>query len=329
MPRSLTELEIHLQQANTLDVPARQATLIAVNDMMEAATRSGELLRAAREASVRAAGNSNSPAQQNAASLAREAYTQRTNAEVAKYRAAYAIMAEQNGEESASAAEAAKNATTAKAQGPFISKANYHGKVRDLMMQASAACAQALKSVPPLPFHVAPAPRIGPEDNVARGGSAELMAQPTYGWRPKKYSELMGDFYPTNYKLAAGALSGVHGVSVGSQFGTADATTNMPTGESWWVSLQKALGYGVKTAGEAAAVEGQKVAERNPAGGSALQVGGNVLNALSAMLGVGVGDGMSGKASAGSASTGPSIGSVILIGGGVAVGGFLLWKFLK
>lgn len=325
--RQLTDLELQLRDDPTRDVQARQAALVAVDDMMKAATYSGALLKLARDANVDAATNPNSPAAANRASLAREAYDQRTNAEVAKYRAMYALMAEQHGMESATAAENASMAMSAEQQRPFIASAKYHGKVRDLMLQASAAAGRALKMIPPLPFEVAPMARVGPEENVAAGKPAELLAQPTYGWRPKKYSELMGEFFPMNYRLAAGALSGVRGTSVGSQFGTADATVNMPTGESWWASMQKALGYGIKAAGEAATVEGQKKAGSDPAGGQALQAGGGVLSVLSAMLGAGVNDGMQNPTAV--RQQGPDWGAVALVGGGLLVGGLALWKFLK
>lgn len=322
MPTPLTDLEIQLRETDTLDVTARQAALVAVDDMMRSATRSGALLAAARDANVAAASQQNSPAAQNRAALAREAYTQRTNAEVAKYRAAYALLAEMHGQEGVSATQMAQQAQSAMAQRPFVAAAKYHGRVRDLMLQASAAAGKALKSIPPLPYDVAPMPRVGPESNVAQGKPAELMAQPSFGWRPKKYSELMGDFFPLNYKLAAGALSGVHGTSVGSQFGTADATYGQATGASWWTSLQTALGYGVKAAGEAATVEGQKKASEDPSGASALQTGGSVLNVLSSMLGAGVNSGMQRPVY----EQPTDWGTVVLVGGGLAVGGFALWK---
>ncbi|TAL42423.1 MAG: hypothetical protein EPN91_08570 [Salinibacterium sp.] len=322
--RNLTTLERQLREDATLDVTARQAALVAVDDMMRAATRAGALLSQARVANVAAATHPNSPAAQNRAALARAAYEERTNAEVAKYRAVYALLAEMHGQEGVGASQMAQQAMDAQAQRPFVAAAKHHGKVRDLMLQASAAAGKALKMVPPLPYDVAPMARIGPEANVAQGHSTELLAQPTFGWRPKKYSELMGDFFPMNYRLAAGALSGVHGVSVGSQFGTADATANMPTGESWWNSLQKAIGYGAKAAGEAATAEGQKKAEQDPTGAGVLQTGGNILNVLSAMLGAGVDQGMQQPTPAQT-----DWGSVALVVGGLALGGFALWKLTQ
>lgn len=327
--RKLTELEVQLRQSNTVDVPARQAALRAVDDMMRAATRSGQLLAAAREVTMQAAASGNTAAQMNAMALAQQAYEQRTTAEVAKFRAAYALMAEQNGEAGVGAAEAARSARTAQQQRPFISASKYHGKVRDLMLQASAAAAKALRAIPPLPAHVGPQPRVGPESNVARGASAELLAQPTYGWRPKKYSELMGDFFPLNFQLAAGALSGANGFSLGGQLGTADATANMPTGETFWTQLQKAFGYGVRAAGEAASSEGQKVAGSDPAGGSALQVGGNILNALSAMLGVGVQDGMRRPAAVNGESASTPWGTYALVGGAAIIGVWAISKIVR
>jgi len=323
--RQLSALERDLRETATLDVPARQAALVAVDDMMKAATRAGSLLSQARAANVAAAGNPNSPAAQNRAALARAAYEQRTTAEVAKFRAAYALLAEMHGQEGVSNTQMISMAESSMAQRPFIAAVKYHGRVRDLMLQASAAAEKALRSIPPLPLDVAPMARVGPESNVAQGKPAELMAQPSYGWRPKKYTELMGNFFPMNYKLAAGSLSGVHGTSLGTQFGTADATVNMPTGESWWNSMQTALGYGVKAAGEAATVEGQKKAEQDPTGAGALQTGGSILSVLSSMLGAGVNDGMSQPY----VEPQTDWGSVALVGGGLALGGLLLWKFMK
>ena len=325
MSRQLTILEQHLRQSPTLDVTSRQAALVAVDDMMKGATRSGALLAAAQAANVDAASEPNSAAAENRAALAREAYEQRTNAEVAKFRAMYALMAEQHGQQSASAAQNAEMAADAMAQRPFISAASYHGKARDLMLQASAAAGEALRSIPPLPYDVAPMANVGPEDNVARGETGELLAHPSYGWRPKKYSELMGNFFPLNYRLAAGALSGAHGTSINAQFGTADATFNQATGSSWWPAMQRALGFGVKAAGEAATVEGQKKAGSDPAGGQALQAGGSVLNVLSAMLGAGVDQGMQQPA----VEQPTDWGTVALVGGVLAAGGYAIWKLTQ
>ena len=71
-------------------------------------------------------------------------------------------------------------------------------------------------------------------------------------------------------------------------------------------------------------IDKQSIALAHPA----LQAGGNVLNVLSAMLGAGVDQGASGGAVPVEQSQ-TDWGTIALVGGGLAVGGFVLWKFMK
>lgn len=311
MPRTLFPLELQLRTQPTLDQPARSAALTAVNNMMASATRAGELLAQARAENLRAA-TKPSVSTGRAAVIAREAYRSRTNAEVAKYRAAYSLMAEEQGNEAVRSQQAANQQTSDSLKYRILTdKANHHAKQRDLMLQAAAATDRAFASVPPLPTHV--------DGAVASAVGHEISAQPTMGWRPRKYTDLMGDFFPVEVRLAAGGLSGTHGGGLGV---LGDGTV-MASSEPWYTSLTKAIGFGVKAAGDAAQQEGAKQGAQDPAAANALQTGGGWVSRLSTLLTGGVNQGQQQ-----SPDTGPSIGIVILGAGALGAAGYVVWRLI-
>lgn len=327
MPRAMSPLQLQLQTEATLDAPARQAALIAVNNMMSAATRSGSLLAAARQASMAEASGDPSVAKGRAALIAQDAYQSAISAEVAKYRAAYAIMAEEHGNHYVTFARAASQARTAQHKQPLIQKAKFHGKARDIMMQASAATEGALKNVPPLPMHITG--QLRTNQQVAKGGGEEYLAQPTFGWRPQVYKDLTGNFFPKDIKNAAGALNGALG-GIGSlglvgaaSLGTVDATQGYPTGNDWWLSLQRSIGFGLDAAGKAALDEGQKKANSDPSTAGALKTGGSIMSVLSNLLTGGVQQGMEQPV-----EQSVSWGLVLGVGAVAALGGWLVWKHM-
>ena len=299
-----------LQKTPTADPAARQAAVLAINSMMRGATRAGALLEQAKQAAISAAINKSSVDLQRAQQAAQEAYKQRTNAEVAKYRAAYALMAENEAGQAVSMAQAAASAKDAASQRILIQKSNYHAARRDLMVQAANATSKALKQIPPLDPTIAPAPqqeRAG-EQMYRR---ADAQARPSFNWRPSAYRAVVGNLYPADVKRAAGALVGL-----------GDDTVNSSTGSSFLTALEASVSKGVAAAGAAAAQQGNAISGSNPTGGLALAGGGNLLTALSSILGTSQATG-----AAASTGTGSSMLPVVLGLGAIGVGVFVVYKF--
>jgi hypothetical protein len=248
------------------------------------------------------------------------------SAEVAKYRAAFFILAESHGHQATTFAEAAAAAQSAVQKQPLVQKADFHAKARNLLMKAADATDAALKVVPPLPYHITGQARTNQQ--VAQGGSEEMLGQPDFGWRPKVFTDLTGNFFPADVKKAAAPLSGGLG-GIGSlglvgaaSLGTVDVTQgNVTGGDSWWTSLQRAFGYGLDAAGKAAASEGNKVADSNPSTAGALQTGGGILSTLSHLLTGGVQQGMMMPV-----QSSVDWGVIAVVGGIAAVGSWLIWK---
>lgn len=328
MPRALSPLELQLRTAHTYDVPARQAALIALDNMKGAATRAGVLLTSARKAMMEEMSGNPSVKKGTAAVIAQQAYDSAMSAEVARYRAAFAILAEEQGNEYTKYSTAAAQTVAAQQKQPLVQKANFHGKQRDLLMQAADATGEALRTLPPLPFNITG--QLRTNQTVAQGGGEEMFAQPSFGWRPKVFTDLTGNFFPADVKRAAGGLQGGLG-GIGSlgmvgaaALGTADATTGYPTADSWWISLQKAFGYGLDAAGKAAAAEGNKKLNNDPSTAGALQNTGGVLSTLSHLFTGSVNEGMQQPPIQSSVDWG----TVVLVGGVAAIGGWLVWHHL-
>lgn len=299
-----------LKTAPTADPEARNAALVAVDAMMMGASRSAQLLAQAQAATMD--GSVASTVQlQRAAMLANQAYRERTNAEVAKYRAMYAIAAEEAGNKAVSWSNVAQQARDDRAKAVAFEKSKYHTVQRDLMVQAANATANALKAVPPLPLV---GPQQATQDDMYR--PVEAHGRPSFGWRPTLYRELAGSFYPADVRRAAGGLSGMGD-------GTSDQQPPVGT-TSPWDALLHAFGAGVQATGAAAAQEGQKVATSNPSGGAVIGTAGNILAALTSAMGFGAKAGGAGPNAAPATSTFPW---VPLVGGiALAGAGLILFK---
>lgn len=327
----VSDFQRNLQNTPTNDAPARNAAIDAVNRMMHAATRGGSLLAAARDASIKSEQSSFDADKARAASLAQEGYQSLMSAEVARYRAAFFLMAEQHGNQAMSFKQAAAATTTAQQKAPLIAQAKTHDVARDILMQAAASTAKALQNVPPLPAHVTG--QLRTNQVVASGGGEELMGQPTYGWRPKVFTDLTGNFFPQDVKRAAGALQGQMG-GIGSlgmlgasqlgALGDDQTPQTTPTASNWFNSLMASVGYGLQAVGQGASDAGNQTAQQNPTTGGALQVGGGVLTTLSHLFTSGVNTGMQQPAPADYTWL-----TVLAVVGLVGAGGYILWKEIK
>lgn len=306
MPLSILKT---IRTSATHDTEARKAALTAVDDMMRGASRSADLLSQAQAATVNGM-YSPQVGLQRASMLANQAYRERTNAEVAKYRAMFALAAEDAGNKSVSWGTVAARAQDARTHAAAIEKSNYHRVQRDLMVDAANATANALKAVPPLPLV---GPQLDTQDDMYR--AVETPSKPSWGWRPKLYRELMGSFYPADVRRAAGGLQGMGDGRFGDTSAPSDA----------WDALLNAFGHGVQATGEAAAQEGNKVAASNPSGGAIIGTAGNILAALTRMMGI------KGNAATNQpASTDSPFPWIPVVGGVAALGvGYILFKHFK
>ena len=302
----MTNLLHQLRNNATRDLPARNAALEATEAMVKGATRAGALLRQAQAVAQQAAVDPVIKLQRTSI-LAEQAYRERTNAEVAKYRALFAMQAETEGNSMASWDSVARQTVDKRTKAGAVERSRYHGKRRSLMMAAANATAAALKSVPPLPMV---GPQVAPDYDMYR--PVEMAVTPANGWRPRVFSELAGNFFPADIRRAAGGLQGV---------------TQLPLGEtSVWDSFKTAISTGVVATGRSALSEGQKAAGQDPAGGLIIGTGGGLLDSLSRLLGVAEQKGAS--AAPTPAGTGFPW-TVVAIGGAALVGGFLIYKAVK
>lgn len=299
---------LHQLRAQTsLDMPARQAALEATEAMVRGATRAGTLLRRARMVAEESAVNPTVKLQRMTA-LAEQAYRERTNAEVAKYRALFSIQAEAEGNTMASWGSVAAQAADKRTKAGATEKVRYFQKRRNLMLQAAAATAAALKSVPPLP-------RVGPQvatDYDMYKPVEMAVGKPSDGWRPRIYNELVGNFFPADIRRAAGGLQGVQ---------------QLPLGEaSAWDAFKRAISAGTVATGRAALDEGQKVAGSDPAGGLIIGSGTGLLDSLARLMGVAEQKG----ASATTTLEGSGFPwATLAIGGAAVVGGVVLWRMMR
>ena len=277
-----------LRTSPTSDVPARDAVLVAVDTMLKGSSRSAELLTRAWDAAKDAALNP-TVRTQRVSTLANAAYTARTNAEVAKYRALYMLVAEESGNRAASWSQVAAQTKNKLTKVAAMDQVDYYRDRRNLMVRAAEATEKALQNVPPLP--------------QAQTSSDYDMYRPV-GWRPNGFV--------SSPRVTPAGLRGL---------------SQLPLGDTdWWASLRNAFGQGIKATGEAASVEGQKVAGSNPTGGIALNVSGQLLAKLSTMLGPseqGKGD----AAVVVEPSTFPW--GLVVSSVAVVVGGVAAWKFFE
>lgn len=182
-----------------LDVEARQLGLWHLENARRGESESAKLLSAAVEANMEFARTQSDAAKARRALLARRAYETRINAELGRTMAAYALLAEREGTKALSAREAMQRAEAAKRREVLVEEAKGGQMRRNIMLQAAKAAARALDAAPGLPASVVGAV---PSANQATVGLTETF-------RPPKYIERAGAFFPLDVRAAAGTLQGL------------------------------------------------------------------------------------------------------------------------
>lgn len=173
-----------------MDVEARQAALVAFNRAQQAQTESGRLLAEARRATVRAPGS-------RAAVMAQNAYKSRLSAEEGRYRAAFSLLAANEGDKLQSARELANRVTDAQQRRVYVDAAGHAERRRDIFMMAANSVSDVLKNLPGLPVDLRP-----PSAQQVTVGQTEAFRSPEWVAR-------FTNFFPSDIRSAAGSLKGI------------------------------------------------------------------------------------------------------------------------
>lgn len=195
------------------DIEARQLMLQQLNRVKQADTQAKSLLEQARGSSMAFARNPTSMVQGRTASLAQQAYTSRVNAEIGRVRAAYALLAEQQGNIAATANATLRSVKDSRQKAVLIETSKAASLRRNIMLQAGAAAEKAFRVAPPLPGSVDPI------------SSQQRTVGLTENYRPPSYVNRASGFFPADVRAAAGSLSGADHGTLG-WFASAEAVIN-------------------------------------------------------------------------------------------------------
>lgn len=196
------------------DIEARQLVLQQLNRVKQADTQARALLEQARAASFSLAKNPSSAVQGRTTMLAQKAYTSRVNAEIGRVRAAYALLAEREGNAAATAQQTLKSVKDSRQRAVLIQTSRAASLRRNIMLQAGAAAEKAFSFAPPLPGAVAPV------------SAQQTTTGLTSNYRPPSYVARAGDFFPADVRAAAGSLRGLADVGSLGWLGQAEAVIN-------------------------------------------------------------------------------------------------------
>lgn len=184
-----------------MDVEARQLALQYLKRAEQADTQATALLEAARKANKAVALNPTNAEQARRATLAREAYNARMNAEVGRVMAAFALLAEREGTRAQTARQVLSKVQDAQRQEVLVESAKGGELRRNIMLQAAQAAEKALQSAPGLPAFVV--------DNKMSAGADQMTVGASGFFRPSKVQEVQGSFFPADVRAAAGSLRGL------------------------------------------------------------------------------------------------------------------------
>jgi len=173
-----------------MDLEARQAALVALNRAKHAQTESGRLLAEARRETMRAPGS-------RAAVMAQNAYKSRLSAEEGRYRAAFSLLAAQEGDKLESARELASRVKDAQKRRVYVDAAGHAERRRDIFMMAANSVSATMKNLPGLPADLRP-----PSAQQVTVGQTEAFRSPEWVSR-------FTNFFPSDIRSAAGSLKGV------------------------------------------------------------------------------------------------------------------------
>ena len=189
---------LHFPPAPSGDTEARAFVLDAYSVATAGETESTKLMRAATEANRDFALNQSDAAAARRAVLAKQAYNARMNSEVAKVRAAYALLAAEEGEKAISA-EAMMNRVDLARRGQLLKDTQRARARRNVLIQAMQSTDKVFASMPGLPSQYTGLPPSGTQATV---GSTQTFRDPAFLTRASA-------FFPADIRAAAGALNGV------------------------------------------------------------------------------------------------------------------------
>jgi hypothetical protein len=194
-------------------IPASQMTLTALKAAENADTRAASLLKAARQANIDMMKAPSDAARARRSVLAQQAYDSRMNAQVSRVRAAFSLMADEEGTKAVTARQALQQVQNAQKR-EVLAVAVKGGELRrNIMLQAAAATDKALAVAPGLPASIG-----GRIQDLHKSPSASQATVGTSTFRPKRYETVASEFFPEDIRNAASSLRGLGGLGYISNF---------------------------------------------------------------------------------------------------------------
>jgi len=187
-----------------MDVEARQLALQYLDRAKKADSAGAALLKEARKVNMAVASNPSDALLARRATLARDAYNARMNAEAGRTMAAYALLAQREGDRAISAQQAMARVQTAQQREVLVEEVKGGQMRRNIMLQAASAAGQALQKAPGLPASVVGKVKKSTGAEQVTVGRADMF-------RSEKYNELTGSFFPEDIRAAASSLKGLGG----------------------------------------------------------------------------------------------------------------------
>lgn len=185
----------------TADPGARQALLNAYEKMLQGATKAGKTLAAAQQANIALMKDPSSLNRARRAQLATTAYEARVSSDVGRMQAAYALMADREGQDLARLRNAVAASTDKATVSQLVERSRGANLRRNIMLQAAAAAEKAFDAAPALPMSV-----------MGRAmQNNDIAVNFTNAWRPPSWVARANTFFPTDIQAAAGAAGSLGG----------------------------------------------------------------------------------------------------------------------
>ena len=185
-------------------IAASQMTLTALKAADRADTRSNLLRKAAERANLEMLKNPSDAVRARRSVLAQQAYDARMNAQVSRVRAAFSLLADEEGTRAVTARQALQQVQNAQKR-DVLTLAVKGGELRrNIMLQAATATDKALAVAPGLPASIG-----GRIQNLNKVPSASQTTVGQSTFRPKRYNSIASEFFPEDIRNAASALGGL------------------------------------------------------------------------------------------------------------------------
>lgn len=222
-----------------MNVNARQLSIEALDAAKRGATESRVLREQALAANRAFIAKPNSVNAGRRAMLAAKAFDTRMNAEVARVRAAYALLAASEQDKLASAQQVLAQVKKAEDKQVLVRNSKFSSMRVNAMVQAMNATDEALRTKPQLPAHMSMRPPSAQQVNIGMSQTFRSSAE----------LERMSQFFPSDIRAAAASLSGVSDVVDGNQ---------------WLDAFDRALREGAESVSGAARLAARRAANVDP-----------------------------------------------------------------